>query len=267
MIKIIDIRNDGNNEQYKKLINKSQMDISEVTEAVEAIVKNVRQNGDRAVLEYTSKFDKVSLVDLRVTDQEINEAYEKIDEKLLATIRRAKCNIESFHSNQKEKSWFTTEKDGVILGQVYRALALVGVYVPGGTAPLPSSVLMNVIPAKVAGVDKIIMTTPPGKDGSIHPAILVAAKEAGADEIYKVGGAQAIAALAFGTETIPKVDKIVGPGNIYVNTAKKQVFGYCDIDMFAGPSDITVLADDSANPKFVAADLLSQSEQIGRAHV
>ncbi|MDO8489326.1 MAG: histidinol dehydrogenase [Candidatus Omnitrophota bacterium] len=262
MIKIIDIREDKNNEQFKKLISKSQIDISDVTEIVEGIVKNVRANGDQAVLNYTRLFDKVdlTLTNLKVTDKEIDKAYEKIDKKLLETIRRAKSNVQSFHVNQKEKSWFSTEKNGVILGQLYRALEIVGVYVPGGTAPLPSSVLMNILPAKVAGVSKIVMATPPGKDGSIHHVILVAAKEAGADEIYKVGGAQAIAALAFGTVTIPKVDKIVGPGNIYVNTAKKMVYGYCDIDMFAGPSDITVLADDTANAKFVAADLLSQSE-------
>jgi histidinol dehydrogenase len=262
MIKIIDIREDKNNEEYIKLISKSQMDISDVTEAVEGIVKSVRENGDQAVLEFTSRFDKVNLtlMDLKVSDKEIDEAYEKIDKRLLETIRKAKTNIQSFHDNQKEKSWFSTEKNGVILGQLYRALEIVGVYVPGGTAPLPSSVLMNILPAKVAGVSRIVMATPPGKYGSIHPAILVAAKEAGADEIYKVGGAQAIAALAFGTVTIPKVDKIVGPGNIYVNTAKKMLFGHCDIDMFAGPSDITVLADETANAKFVAADLLSQSE-------
>lgn len=262
MIRIIDIREDKNNEEYIKLISKSQMDISDVTEAVEGIIKSVRENGDQAVLEFTGRFDKVdlTLMDLKVSDKEIDEAYEKIDKKLLETIRKAKINIQNFHDNQKEKSWFSTEKNGVILGQLYRALEIVGVYVPGGTAPLPSSVLMNILPAKVAGVSRIVMATPPGKDGSIHPAILVAAKEAGADEIYKVGGAQAIAALAFGTVTIPKVDKIVGPGNIYVNTAKKMVFGHCDIDMFAGPSDITVLADETANAKFVAADLLSQSE-------
>lgn len=265
MIKIIDIREDRNKEQYNKLISKSQIDISDVTEVVADIVKNVRIDGDQAILKYTGMFDKVALTlsEIRVSEKEIEEAYEKLDGKLLETIRRAKKNIQVFHENQKEKSWFSTEKNGVLLGQLYRALEIVGVYVPGGTAPLPSSVLMNILPAKVAGVSKIIMTTPPGKDGRIHPAILVAAKEAGADEIYKVGGAQAIAALAFGTEKIPKVDKIVGPGNIYVNTAKKMVFGYCAIDMFAGPSDITVLADESAKAKFVAADLLSQSEHDG----
>jgi histidinol dehydrogenase len=175
-------------------------------------------------------------------------------------IKKARDNIKSFHKKQKEKSWFVSEEEGVILGQMYTPLEKVGVYVPGGTAAYPSSVLMNIMPAKVAGVDKVIMTTPPGKDGKVNPVILVAANEAGADEIYKVGGAQAVAALAFGTETIPKVDKIVGPGNIYVAMAKRTVYGYCDIDMIAGPSEIMVVADETANPRFVAADLLSQAE-------
>jgi len=175
-------------------------------------------------------------------------------------IKRSRDNIWNFHEKQKEKSWFSTEKEGVIVGQLYRPLEVVGVYVPGGTAAYPSSVLMCAVPAKVAGVSKIVMTTPPGKDEKINPAILVAANEAGVDEIYKVGGAQAVAALAFGTETIPKVDKIVGPGNIYVAMAKRTVYGYCDIDMIAGPSEIMVVADETANPVFVAADLLSQAE-------
>lgn len=262
MIKVIDIRKEKKNPEYKALVSKSQIDVSDVNAAVEAIINSVKATGDQGVLEFTKKFDKAELTaqELRVTQKEIEEAYRNIDQQLLEVIRKAKKNIWDFHSKQKEKSWFSTEANGVVLGQLYRPLEVVGVYVPGGTAPLPSSVLMNVLPAKVAGVPKIVMTTPPGKDGKIHPAILVAAKEAGADEIYKVGGAQAIAALAYGTETIPRVDKIVGPGNIYVNTAKKMVFGYCNIDMFAGPSDITVLADETAKAKYVAADLLSQSE-------
>ena len=194
-----------------------------------------------------------------MTDAEIKEAYEKVDETLLAVIRKSLQNIKKYHEKQIQNSWFTSE-DGIILGQKVTALEIAGVYVPGGKAVYPSSVLMNVLPAKVAGVDKIIMCTPPGKDGNVYPSTLVAAKEAGVDEIYKVGGAQAIAAMAFGTESIPKVDKIVGPGNIYVALAKKAVFGYVSIDSIAGPSEILVLADETANPRFVAADLLSQAE-------
>jgi histidinol dehydrogenase len=262
LVRVIDIRNNKELEEYLKLVNKTQMDMGNIYNSVDEIVSNVRAKGDRAVIDYTMQFDKIELTssELRVSKDEITEAYGKIDQKLLDVIRKAKSNIENFHAKQKEKSWFSTEENGVFLGQLYRALEVVGVYVPGGSAPLPSSVLMNVIPAKVAGVERIIMSTPPGKDGSINPAILVAANEAGANEIYKAGGAQAIAALAFGTQTIPKVDKIVGPGNIYVNMAKRIVFGYCGIDMFAGPSDITVIADETAKPSFVAADLLSQSE-------
>jgi histidinol dehydrogenase len=262
MIKIIDVRNGGDKELYENLVKRSQVDLSDVQKKVEDIIKNIRENGDSAVFEYTRMFDKVELNcnNIKVSKTEIEEAYKKVDSKLIEVIRKAKQNIESFHRKQIENSWFSPEKDGVILGQIYRALEVVGVYVPGGTAPLPSSVLMNIIPAKVAGVEKVVMATPPSKDGGVNPVILVAANEAGADEIYKMGGAQAIAAFAFGTEIIPKVDKITGPGNIYVNTAKRMVFGYCDIDMFAGPSEVMVVADDSANPKFVAADLLSQAE-------
>jgi len=262
MIKIIDIRKNDDNGLFEKLLSRNQMDDIDVASRVEAIVSNVRKNGDAAVLEYTHKFDRVDLCEetMKVTKQEIEEAYKIVDKELIEVIRRAKANVEEFHIKQKEKSWITTEKDGVILGQIFRPLEVVGVYVPGGTAPLPSSVLMNVIPAKVAGVEKIVMSTPPQKDGCVNPVILVAANEAGADEIYKVGGAQAIAAMAFGTQTVPKVDKVTGPGNIYVNMAKRLVYGYCDIDMFAGPSEIMVIADETANAKYVAADLLSQSE-------
>lgn len=262
MIKVIDIRQGKNLESYEKLVNKTQMDMGNIYDKVNTIVSNVRQRGDNAVLEYTKAFDGIDLTasTMKVTQREIEEAYDKVDKKIIDVIKRAKANIEDFHSKQKEKSWFSTEKDGVLLGQMLNALEVVGVYVPGGTAPLPSSVLMNVISAKVAGVEKIIMATPPSWDGGINPVILVAANEAGVDQIYKIGGAQAVAALAFGTDTVPKVDKIVGPGNIYVNMAKRIVFGYCAIDMFAGPSDITVVADHTANPKFVAADLLSQAE-------
>lgn len=195
-----------------------------------------------------------------MTEEEIKEAYEQVDPKLLDVIRKALVNIRDYHTKQKQYSWFDSDESGIILGQKVTPLKTVGVYVPGGKAVYPSSVLMNVIPAKVAGVSNIIMTTPCGKDGKVYPSTLVAAKEAGVDAIYKVGGAQAIAALAFGTESIPKVDKIVGPGNIYVALAKKAVFGYVSIDSIAGPSEIMVLADETANPRFVAADLLSQAE-------
>jgi len=262
MIKVLDLRSGSTDELNILLTGKNQMVMENVLQSVEDIVNSVRANGDKAVLEYTRMFDgvKIDPGEIKVAAGEIEKACNNVDSKLVEVIRKAGRNIENFHLKQKEKSWFTTEQEGVVLGQLYRPLETVGVYVPGGTAPLPSSVLMNVIPAKVAGVGKIIMATPPGKDGSINPAILVAAKEAGVDEIYRMGGAQAIAALAFGTETVPKVDKIVGPGNIYVNTAKRIVFGYCDIDMFAGPSDITVVADESANSCYIAADLLSQAE-------
>lgn len=262
MIKIIDLRCGKDSDIFENLASRSQLEYRDVLDRVEEIVANVRRNGDKAVLEYTAMFDKVQLTlgKLRVTEKEIKEAYTKVDPKLVEVIKRSRDNIWNFHEKQKEKSWFSTEKEGVIAGQLYRPLEVVGVYVPGGTAAYPSSVLMCAVPAKVAGVSKIVMTTPPGKDEKINPAILVAANEAGVDEIYKVGGAQAVAALAFGTETIPKVDKIVGPGNIYVAMAKRTVYGYCDIDMIAGPSEIMVVADETANPVFVAADLLSQAE-------
>ena len=205
------------------------------------------------------KRQDINAGNILVTEEEIAEAYEQVDTTLLAVIRKSLVNIKKYHEKQVQNSWFTTE-DGIILGQKVTALATVGVYVPGGKAVYPSSVLMNVLPAKVAGVDRIVMCTPPGKDGKVYPSTLVAAKEAGVDEIYKVGGAQAIAAMAFGTESVPKVDKIVGPGNIYVALAKKAVFGYVSIDSIAGPSEILVLADETANPRYVAADLLSQAE-------
>ena len=221
----------------------------------------MRNNRDQAVFNYTKQFDgaDINAGNILVTEEEIAEAYEQVDTTLLAVIRKSLVNIKKYHEKQVQNSWFTTE-DGIILGQKVTALAMVGVYVPGGKAVYPSSVLMNVLPAKVAGVDRIVMCTPPGKDGKVYPSTLVAAKEAGVDEIYKVGGAQAIAAMAFGTESVPKVDKIVGPGNIYVALAKKAVFGYVSIDSIAGPSEILVLADETANPRYVAADLLSQAE-------
>ena len=226
------------------------------------IIQNVREKRDEAIFEYTLKFDGATINqdNIRVTEEEIKEAYEQVDPKLLDVIRKALVNIRDYHAKQKQYSWFDSDESGIILGQKVTPLKTVGVYVPGGKAVYPSSVLMNVIPAKVAGVSNIIMTTPCGKDGKVYPSTLVAAKEAGVDAIYKVGGAQAIAALAFGTASIPKVDKIVGPGNIYVALAKKAVFGYVSIDSIAGPSEIMVLADETANPRFVAADLLSQAE-------
>ena len=262
MIRIIKSETIEEKEFYRKLTERNFKDNYKLNDIVKVIIENVRTKGDNALIEYTQKFDGVDAktYSLKVNSNEIDEAYKIVDSELISIIKRAKENIEKYHQKQIENSWISTEKNGVLLGQLYRPLGIVGVYVPGGTAPLISSVLMNIIPAKIAGVEKIIMATPPQKDGKINPAILVAAKEAGADEIYGVGGAQAIAALAFGTQTIPKTDKIVGPGNIYVATAKKMVYGYCDIDMFAGPSEIAVLADDSANPKYVAADLLSQAE-------
>jgi histidinol dehydrogenase len=260
MIKIIDAKKEA--KLLETLVSRNQFEDKEVLTRVDEIVNNVKQKGDQALLEYTKRFDNVdlSIENISVSDKEIQDAYNSIDKELLNVIRRAKKNIEIFHIKQKENSWFSTESNGVLLGQMCRPLGIVGVYVPGGTAALISSVLMNVIPAKVAGVKKIIMATPPGKSGEVNAAVLVAASEAGVDEIFRIGGAQAVAAMAFGTKTVPKVDKIVGPGNIYVATAKKMVYGYCDIDMFAGPSEIMVVADNSANPCYVAADLLSQAE-------
>ncbi|MFW5629537.1 MAG: histidinol dehydrogenase [Acetivibrio ethanolgignens] len=230
--------------------------------AVSEIIGAVKDKGDEALFSYTKRFDGIELdaESVRVTPEEIEEAYTQVDEEFLAIIRKAIENIRVYHEKQKQYSWFDSTPQGTILGQKVTPLERVGVYVPGGKAAYPSSVLMNTIPAKVAGVEKIIMVTPPDKEGRVTPTTLVAAREAGADEIYKVGGAQAIAALAYGTESIPKVHKIVGPGNIYVALAKKAVYGYVSIDSIAGPSEILVLADETANPRYVAADLLSQAE-------
>lgn len=246
----------------EQLLKRSPSSYTGFEESVNEIIKNVKERGDEAVFAYTKQFDgaQISGETVRVTDAEIEEAYENADEKLLAVIRKSLVNIRSYHEKQKRYSWFDSTEDGTLLGQKITPLATVGVYVPGGKAVYPSSVLMNVVPAKVAGVKRIVMTTPPSRDGKIPPSTLVAAKEAGVDEIYKVGGAQAIAALAFGTESIPKADKITGPGNIYVALAKKAVYGHVSIDSVAGPSEILVLADESANARYVAADLLSQAE-------
>lgn len=260
-MRILKLTEDTRKDILQNLLKRSPNNYGEFEGRVNAIIEEVRNNRDQAVFNYTKQFDGVDINagNILVTEEEIAEAYEQVDTTLLAVIRKSLVNIKKYHEKQVQNSWFTTE-DGIILGQKVTALATVGVYVPGGKAVYPSSVLMNVLPAKVAGVDRIVMCTPPGKDGKVYPSTLVAAKEAGVDEIYKVGGAQAIAAMAFGTESVPKVDKIVGPGNIYVALAKKAVFGYVSIDSIAGPSEILVLADETANPRYVAADLLSQAE-------
>ena len=246
----------------ENLLKRSPNNYGKFEAAVADILANVKEKGDEALFSYTKEFDKVEVTadTIRVTEAEIQEAYEAVDASLLEVIRKALVNIRSYHEKQRQNSWFTSTENGTMLGQKVTPLNRVGVYVPGGKAVYPSSVLMNIVPAKVAGVPHIVMTTPPGKDGKVNPSTLVASKEAGADEIYKVGGAQAIGALAYGTASIPKVDKIVGPGNIFVALAKKAVYGHVSIDSIAGPSEILVLADETANPHYVAADLLSQAE-------
>jgi len=264
MVEIIDLRANSDKKAafLKKLERRKTGYTAEVMKTVGEIIENVRLDGDMALIEYTRKFDGVELKPgmLRVAPREMEEACAHVDGRLIEAIKNAKRNIERFHEKQKEKSWFLAEDEGAFLGQLCRPLETVGIYVPGGAAAYPSSVLMNAVPAKVAGVRRIVMVTPPRDDGSIDPAILAAACEAGVDEIYRIGGAQAIAALAVGTETVPKVDKVAGPGNIYVACAKKAVYGCCDVDMIAGPSEILVIADDTADARFVAADLLSQAE-------
>ena len=261
-MKILDLNKETTSNILESLLKRSPNSYGEYEARVAEIIEEVRKNRDAAVFAYTEQFDhaKIDANHLIVTEEEINEAYENVDPQLLKVIRKSLVNIRDFHSKQLQNSWFTSGENGTILGQKVTPLDKVGVYVPGGKAVYPSSVLMNVVPAKVAGVPHIYMTTPPDANGKICASTLVAAKEAGVDVIYKVGGAQAIAALAFGTESIPKVDKIVGPGNIYVALAKKAVFGHVSIDSIAGPSEILVLADETATPKYVAADLLSQAE-------
>ena len=246
----------------ENLLQRSPNQYGKYEAAVAEILQKVKEEGDEALFSYTRTFDHAEITKetIRVTEEEIQEAYSKVDSALIAVIRKALVKIRDYHEKQKQNSWFTSETNGTMLGQKVMPLARVGVYVPGGKAVYPSSVLMNILPAKVAGVEQIVMTTPPGRDGKVNPSTLVAAKEAGADEIYKVGGAQAVGALAYGTESIPKVDKIVGPGNIFVALAKKAVYGHVSIDSIAGPSEILVLADETANPRYVAADLLSQAE-------
>ena len=261
-MRIQKLNSDTKKNLLEDLLKRSPNNYGQYEASVKEILDKVKEEKDAAVFAYTAKFDGAELTadTIEVTDAEIEEAYAQVDDTLLTVIRKAKDNIESYHAKQRQNSWFDSKPDGTILGQKITPLHRVGVYVPGGKAVYPSSVLMNVMPAKVAGVDEIIMVTPPGKNGKVSPNTLVAAKEAGVDKIYKVGGAQAIAALAYGTESIPKVDKIVGPGNIYVALAKKAVYGHVSNDSIAGPSEILVVADETANPRYVAADLLSQAE-------
>lgn len=261
-MRIQKLNSDTKKNLLEDLLKRSPNNYGQYEASVKEILDKVKEEKDAAVFAYTAKFDGAELTadTIEVTDAEIEEAYAQVDDTLLTVIRKAKDNIESYHAKQRQNSWFDSKPDGTILGQKITPLHRVGVYVPGGKAVYPSSVLMNVMPAKVAGVDEIIMVTPPGKNGKVSPNTLVAAKEAGVDKIYKVGGAQAIAALAYGTESIPKVDKIVGPGNIYVALAKKAVYGHVSIDSITGPSEILVVADETANPRYVAADLLSQAE-------
>lgn len=244
------------------LLQRSPNHYGQYESAVAEIIETVKKGGDEALFSYTEKFDhcKMDAAHIRVTREEIDEAYQKVDADFVEVMKKSAANIRAFHEKQLRNSWFDPKPDGTILGMKILPIAIAGVYVPGGKAAYPSSVLMNVLPAKVAGVERIIMTTPPGADGKVNPGTLVAAHIAGVDEIYKVGGAQAIAAMAFGTQSIPKVDKITGPGNIFVALAKKACFGYVSIDSIAGPSEILVIADETANPRYVAADLLSQTE-------
>ena len=261
-MRIVKLSKESKENLLADLLKRDPNNYGQYADTVQAIVDDVKARGDEALFEYTEKFDKVKVTKdtIRVTKEEIDEALKQVDPKLMEVMVKSMKNIRAFHEKQKQLSWFDTTPDGTILGQRVTPLDSVGLYVPGGKAAYPSSVLMNIIPAEVAGVNRIVMVTPPGKDGKVNPVTLAAAHIAGATEVYKVGGAQAIAALAFGTESIPKVNKIAGPGNIYVALAKKAVYGHVSIDSIAGPSEIMVLADESANAKFVAADLLSQAE-------
>ena len=261
-MRIVTLTKETTGRLLEELLERSPNSYGDYESRVNEIIEQVRTRRDEAVFAYTKQFDGADLNagSILVTEKEIQEAYDQIDPTLLDVMRKSLVNIRSFHEKQRQQSWFTTEASGILLGQKVTPLKTVGVYVPGGKAVYPSSVLMNVLPAKAAGVERIIMTTPPDQAGMICASTLVAAKEAGVDEIYKAGGAQAVAAMAFGTQSVPKVDKIVGPGNIYVALAKKAVFGYVSIDSIAGPSEILVLADETANPSYAAADLLSQAE-------
>ena len=261
-MRIVKLTKETTENILENMLKRSPTQYGTYEASVQEIIENVKTRKDAAVFEYTEKFDHAALdaSTVEVTQEEIDEAYNIVDPELIGVIRRSMKNIREFHEKQKQNSWFTSTENGTMLGQKLTALNRVGVYVPGGKAAYPSSVLMNILPAKVAGVKEICMTTPCGRDGKVNPVVLAAAKEAGADRVFKIGGAQAIAALAYGTESIPKVDKIVGPGNIYVALAKKAVYGNVSIDSIAGPSEILVLADETANPRYVAADLLSQAE-------
>ena len=261
-MRIVKLNAETKKDLLKNLLKRIPSNFGNYAETVQGIVDDVRDNGDAALFSYTKKFDKADITaeNVKVTQEEIDYAYTQVSPELLDVIRKAKKNIWEYHEKQKQYSWFDSKPNGTLLGQKVTALASVGVYVPGGKAVYPSSVLMNVMPAKVAGVEKIVMTTPCNAEGEVYATTLVAAKEAGVDEIYKAGGAQAIAALAYGTESVPKVDKIVGPGNIFVALAKRAVYGHVSIDSIAGPSEVMVLADETANSRYVAADLLSQAE-------
>ena len=261
-MRIINLNENSKNTLLEQLIKRSPQSYGQYEQTVNEIIENVKANRDKALFDYTMKFDQCTITaeTIQVTREEIEEAYTKVNPDLVEVMKKSAANITKFHQKQLHNSWIAPEEDGTILGQKILPIEISGVYVPGGKAAYPSSVLMNVLPAKVAGVKRIIMTTPPGKDGKVNPGTLVAADIAGVNEIYKVGGAQAIAAMAFGTESIPKVDKITGPGNIFVALAKKACFGFVSIDSIAGPSEILVLADETANPRYVAADLLSQAE-------
>ena len=261
-MRIVTLSKESRQNLLDSLLKRSPGNYGQYQDTVQEIVDRVKTKGDQALFELTRKFDweGIDASNVKVTEAEVQEAYDTIDPQLVETIRKSLKNIREYHEKQKQYSWFDTTPEGTMLGQKVTPLASAGVYVPGGKAVYPSSVLMNIVPAKIAGVAHVVMCTPCNKEGKVNPAVLVAAKEAGADEVYKVGGAQAIAAMAFGTESIPKVDKIVGPGNIFVALAKKAVYGYVSIDSIAGPSEILVLADETANPHFVAADLLSQAE-------
>jgi histidinol dehydrogenase len=261
-MRILELNEQTKNDLLGNLLNRNPGSYTEYENIVNDIIDNVRKNGDKALFEYTEKFDKFSLTadTVKVTADEIKAAYNELSSEFIEVMKKSAENIRVFHEKQKRISWIDTKEDGSILGQRIIPIEISGVYVPGGKAAYPSSVLMNVVPAKVAGVERIVMCTPPGADGKVNPGTLVAADIAGVDEIYKVGGAQAVAAMAFGTESVPKVDKITGPGNIFVALAKKACFGHVSIDSIAGPSEILVLADETANPRYVAADLLSQAE-------
>lgn len=261
-MRVLELNEKTKQELLKNLLNRNPGSYGSYESTVNEIIENVKANKDKALFDYTLKFDKckINSDNIRVTKEEIDEAIKSLDPEFIEVMKKSADNIRVFHEKQKRNTWIDTKDDGSILGQRILPIEISGVYVPGGTAAYPSSVLMNVMPAKVAGVERIIMCTPPGKDGKVNPGTLAAASIAGVTEIYKVGGAQAIAAMAFGTESVPKVDKITGPGNIFVALAKKACFGYVSIDSIAGPSEILVLADETANPRFVAADLLSQAE-------